>query len=206
MCLPSQRFFCCELHCRPLFPGERLSPRRDPINKQAKPRMCLVRREGFLLKHLSDEKRRISISGPTTNDSVCPYQGTLSSPNQSMLSASLAGFWLFLEAAVWLHLNDEAEAKALYSLFFFFYEPTTMGNILVLNLTKKTKVATAKPLYYKWLVVIQSVLGSNQLSSSSYHLDSTLRIACLEGNVQPWAKQCCKQGSLPAPLQNGHGH
>lgn len=71
-------------------------------------------------------------------------------------------------------------------------------NMLVLNLTKKTQVATAKPLHYKCSVLIQSVLGSNQLSSSSYHLQSTLRITCLEGNVQSWAKQWFKQGLLPS--------
>ena len=49
MHLPSQRFFCSEPHCQPLFPvGEKLSPREDP-KKQAKPRVYVVRPEGFLL-------------------------------------------------------------------------------------------------------------------------------------------------------------
>ena len=72
------------------------------------------RQDSFSVKHLSDEERKMGTSGPTTGDSVCSCQGTLFSLNQSMLSASLAGLRVFLEAAVWLHLDVEAEAEALF--------------------------------------------------------------------------------------------
>lgn len=72
------------------------------------------------------------------------YWGTLPPENQSIALSSFAGLWLFFEAAVWQRLDEETKGVALHSLFGLFYEPPTIWGSLVLNLTKKTKVALAE--------------------------------------------------------------
>lgn len=103
MCLLSQRFFCCELHCSQ---GTGY-PTKKGSHTKSKPSQECTGQAGEIPSQLNTlvTKGKISISGPTTNDSVCSCQGKLPSPYQSMLSASLTGFQLFLMMRLRLKLS-----------------------------------------------------------------------------------------------------
>lgn len=86
--------------------GQAIPPRRDPVQKASQAKN-VPGQAGEIPSQLNTlvTKGKISISGPTTNDPLCSCQGKLPSPYQSMLSASLTGFQLFLMMRLRLKLS-----------------------------------------------------------------------------------------------------